>query len=80
MIVGAGTLETVMAVVVSELSLVVTLASQSSSAARLYVVPPVELAPALFMNRLAAALSVASSVIENAVLELAAPSGVPVSV
>ncbi len=59
------------AFVASVVSLVVTLLSQSSVAAILKLVPPVELLPFLFRIWLSAPLSVAFKVIENAVLLVA---------
>ncbi|MNR36052.1 hypothetical protein D3C85_1539410 [compost metagenome] len=53
---------------------------QSSAAARLKVVPPVELAPFLLRIRLAAALSVALRVRVNWVAESRSTSAVSVSV
>ncbi len=56
--VGTATLLTVMPLVASEMSMLPMTLSQSSAAARLYVVPPVELVPFLFIS---AATAVASA-------------------
>ena len=80
-IAGVATLLTVIALpVVSEISVLPITVFQSSAAARLYVVPPVELAPFLLTIWLTAALSVALNVIANAVPEVISTSLVSVSV
>ena len=67
-IVGIATLETVMPLpIASEISVLPITVFQSSAAARLYVVPPVELVPFLLMYWLMMALSVALNVIEKLV-------------